>query len=97
MTTEEKILQQLEQMNTRFDALEGRFDTLEVKVDALEVRFDTLETKVDAIDARLQAVEWDVKETKHIVTGIDLTTRRLWVHTLDAHGRLGKLEELKEM
>lgn len=49
------ILQQFQQLNTRFD-------TLETKVGTLETKFDALETKVDKIDTSQVRMENELTE-----------------------------------
>lgn len=57
---EEQILEILKDMQSRFDRLEGRFDSLEGKVDRLEGRFDKLEGKVDRLEGRFDKLEGKV-------------------------------------
>lgn len=49
---DDKILELLQQMNSKMDNLTNKVDNLEVKVDRLEIKVDSLETKVDTIDVQ---------------------------------------------
>ena len=74
----DRILAELQKINSRFDNLETRFDKLETRFDKLETRFDglekqvnentqilrALEHKVDVIKAQQEALFKDVVESK---------------------------------
>ena len=42
-------------LESRFDAMESRFDGLESRFDAMEPRFDSLESRFDTVDSGLEA------------------------------------------
>ena len=63
-----------ERVFARFDALDGRMDSLDARMDRFESRLDSLETKVDRLDGRLTTLEEKVdmrlRETRPIWEGV---------------------------
>ena len=67
----DRILAELQKINSRFDNLETRFDKLETRFDGLEKQVNentqilrALEHKVDVIKAQQEALFKDVVESK---------------------------------
>ena len=77
-------------IETKVDSLESRFDSLESKVDSLETRFDSLESKVDLLDK-------DIKEIKSKVDIIYDQTASLTEFETEVNGKLNKLIDLENV
>ncbi|MHA7584697.1 hypothetical protein ACX12E_30625 [Paenibacillus vandeheii] len=65
-----QILNQLQQMDKRFDNIDGRLEkiedrlgTLDSRLDVMDGRLDTMDGRLDTMDTRLDAIE---EQTKNI-------------------------------
>jgi chromosome segregation ATPase len=63
-----QILNQLQQMDKRFDHIDGRLEkiedrlgTLDSRLDVMDGRLDTMDTRLDTMDTRLDAIEEQTK------------------------------------
>ena len=56
-------------LETRFSAMESRFDTLETRFSAMETRFGTLETRFSAMETRFDALDKKVNRIVDMLTG----------------------------
>jgi len=68
---EEKILQAIKDLNSRFDSLENRFDSLENRFDSLEDKFDSLENRFDSLGNRFDYLKSQVKENTEILKALE--------------------------
>ena len=103
MSNEEKILTLLGEMKA--DMTEMKADMTEMKADMTEMKADMTEmkadisglkqgqadviSKLDKLDSRVASLETETREIRHYVEGIDLTTRKLWGHTIAHSSGLG--------
>jgi chromosome segregation ATPase len=53
----ERVETKIDRLETRFDHLETRFDHLETRFDGLEIRFGVLETRFDGLEIRFGVLE----------------------------------------
>ena len=65
-----KILEEVININSRFDNLENRFDNLENKFDNLENRFDNLENRFDNLENRFDNLESQTKENTEMLKSL---------------------------
>ncbi|MBY0119454.1 hypothetical protein NST33_24280 [Paenibacillus sp. FSL L8-0435] len=58
-----QILNQLQQMDKRFDSIDGHLGKIDHRLDAMEERLGAVESRLDTVDDRLNAIE---EQTKNI-------------------------------
>ncbi|MDQ0660742.1 hypothetical protein [Paenibacillus sp. W2I17] len=58
-----QILNQLQQMDKRFDSIDGHLGKIDHRLDAMEERLGAVESRLDTFDDRLNAIE---EQTKNI-------------------------------
>lgn len=58
-----QILNQLQQMDKRFDSIDGHLGKMDHRLDAMEERLGAVESRLDTVDDRLNAIE---EQTKNI-------------------------------
>ncbi|WP_145150185.1 hypothetical protein [Paenibacillus xylanexedens] len=58
-----QILNQLQQMDKRFDSIDGHLGKIDHRLDAMEERLGAVEIRLDTVDDRLNAIE---EQTKNI-------------------------------
>ncbi|UPK42843.1 hypothetical protein [Paenibacillus pabuli] len=58
-----QILNQLQQMDKRFDNIDGHLEKIEDRLGTMDSRLDTMDGRLDAMDGRLDAIE---EQTKNI-------------------------------
>ncbi|WP_458123787.1 hypothetical protein [Paenibacillus sp. Z3-2] len=58
-----QILNQLQQMDKRFDSIDGHLEKIDHRLDAMEERLGAVESRLDTVDDRLNAIE---EQTKNI-------------------------------
>ncbi|MGN7413827.1 hypothetical protein [Paenibacillus sp. SAF-068] len=58
-----QILNQLQQMDKRFDSIDVRLEKMEDRLNTMENRLDTMDGRLDTIDGRLDTIE---EQTKNI-------------------------------
>lgn len=58
-----QILNQLQQMDKRFDSIDGHLGKMDHRLDAMEERLGAVEIRLDTVDDRLNAIE---EQTKNI-------------------------------
>lgn len=56
-----QILNQLQQMDKRFDNIDGRLEKIEDRLDTVDGRLDTIDGRLDTIDGRLDVIEEQTK------------------------------------
>ncbi|MDN4604763.1 hypothetical protein P5G61_26285 [Paenibacillus sp. F6_3S_P_1C] len=52
-----QILNQLQQMDKRFDNIDGRLEKIEDRIGTLDSRLDTMDTRLDTMDGRLDTMD----------------------------------------
>ena len=52
-----QILNQLQQMDKRFDNIDGRLEKIEDRLDTVDGRLDTVDGRLDTIDGRLDTID----------------------------------------
>jgi chromosome segregation ATPase len=67
-----------ERVFARFDAMEGRFATIDARFDAMDARFDTIEARFDAVDARLAGLDTRVQ----VLEAKAYDTKPIWERAL---------------
>jgi outer membrane murein-binding lipoprotein Lpp len=68
---DDKILELLQQMNSKMDNLTDKVDNLEVKVDRLEIKVDSLETKLDSLEIKVDIIDVQQKENTQILRALE--------------------------
>ncbi|MEC0124770.1 hypothetical protein [Paenibacillus pabuli] len=58
-----QILNQLQQMDKRFDNIDGRLEKIEDRLDTMDGRLDTMDGRLNTMDGRLNVIE---EQTKNI-------------------------------
>lgn len=58
-----QILNQLQQMDKRFDSIDVRLEKMEDRLNTMENRLDTMDGRLDTMDGRLDTIE---EQTKNI-------------------------------
>lgn len=56
-----QILNQLQQMDKRFDHIDGRLEKIEDRLGTLDSRLDVMDGRLDTMDTRLDAIEEQTK------------------------------------
>ncbi|WFR64894.1 hypothetical protein P9222_13160 [Paenibacillus amylolyticus] len=52
-----QILNQLQQMDKRFDSIDGHLGKIDIRLDAMEERLGTVENRLDTVDSSLSAID----------------------------------------
>ncbi|WP_405153712.1 hypothetical protein [Paenibacillus sp. FSL K6-0108] len=58
-----QILNQLQQMDKRFDNIDGHLEKIEDRLGTMDSRLDTMDSRLDTMDGRLDAIE---EQTRNI-------------------------------
>ncbi|KAK6355825.1 hypothetical protein TWF718_000207 [Orbilia javanica] len=54
------IIEAINRLDARFDAIDARFDAIDAKFDAIDAKFNTIDAKFNTIDAKFDAIDANV-------------------------------------